>query len=260
MNERFVVFPNLPAGSVSRVIVSDRYPALCEGLAEYGIAVTAARRLADISGAEAYHADMSICHIGGNDFYVSPGLDADFYTELESLGAVLHYTSARPTAKKPCLNICLSGESAVCNTCTADPTLLEALKHRRFRFLHTNQGYTKCSAAVVGRDAVITADPSVYRICSDAGMDVLRICAGGIALDGYEYGFIGGTCGKLSRDTLAFCGDIRQHRDYDNIRTFAGNHGVYLLSLCGGQLYDIGGILPVCEMDKNTDEALYNSE
>ena len=79
-------------------------------------------------------------------------------------------------------------------------------------------------------------------------IDVLQISAGDIELDGYAYGFIGGCCGFIDKSTLAFSGNISLHRDFADIRDFAGNYHIKLHSLTNGKLYDIGGILPVKEI------------
>ena len=76
-------------------------------------------------------------------------------------------------------------------------------------------------------------------------IDVLKISAGHIMLDGYDYGFIGGCCGKISSGAIAFCGDLKTHPDSDNICGFLGNYGIKAVSLGSGQLYDTGGILPI---------------
>ena len=64
-------------------------------------------------------------------------------------------------------------------------------------------------------------------------------------LEGYPYGFIGGSCALFSPDTLAFFGDISKHPDYSNIRSFTKNHGVDIISLSNQELYDAGGIIAI---------------
>ena len=46
------------------------------------------------------------------------------------------------------------------------------------RILHTNQSYAKCSSAVVGENAIITSDESIYRVCIENKIDVLKISVG----------------------------------------------------------------------------------
>ena len=65
-----------------------------------------------------------------------------------------------------------------------------------------------------------------------------------IFLNGFSCGFIGGASGVVD-NTILFCGDIRKHKDYNNIKAFANNRGFDLYSLSNNDLYDYGGILPV---------------
>lgn len=227
--ERFVEKPNLPAGQVSEVIMSDYKPHFKRELERMGIYVTVPHKISTIVGSEAYHADMSVCHIGKNQIYFADKL-------LEPV-----------TAKKPLLNICIFGNHVICNTKKAYTPILDILKANHMSILHTNQSYAKCSCAVVGENAIITSDESIYRICVNHQIDVLKISSGDIALDGYEYGFIGGCCGLISKNTLAFSGNIQLHRDYANIKSFTGKYHIELLSLSNEKLYDIGGILPIKE-------------
>ena len=134
----------------------------------------------------------------------------------------------------------------ICNTKTAYKPALKLLKEKII--LHTNQRYAKCCCAVVGENALITSDNGIYKICLANKIDVLKISVGDILLDGYAYGFIGGCCGFISKNTLAFSGNVKLHKNYTDIRDFARNYHVELYSLTNGKLYDIGGILPIKEI------------
>ena len=243
MKEEFIISPNLPQGRASLVLMSGRRPAAAEELSRLGIRRTDPGRLEGISGAEGYHADMSFCHIGGNRLFFASNGDPSAVSRLSSEGFSLTTADSPVTAKRPSLNVCIIGNKVLCDTRTADEELLRLLSGEGHKVLHTNQRYTRCSSAVLGNNAIITSDPSVYALCKENGIDVLKICPGYIELDGYEYGFIGGCCGLLSPDTLAFSGRIGLHPDYENIRSFAGEYGIELLSLSDEPLYDVGGII-----------------
>ena len=74
---------------------------------------------------------------------------------------------------------------------------------------------------------------------------MLTVSKGAVKLAGYSYGFIGGASGKISSDTVAFCGDIDTHPDSDAIRAFLSKYGIKALSLDDNSLYDIGSIIPL---------------
>ena len=111
------------------------------------------------------------------------------------------------------------------------------------------QGYTRCSACVLGENAIITADPSISEAAERAGLDVLRIQPGHISLPGYEYGFIGGCTGLLGPGLLGVCGCLENHPDGGRMLDFAEAHGVRVLTIPtpDGRLWDIVGIVPLAE-------------
>ena len=225
--EQFLKNPNLPENMVSEVMLSDYKPEFKRELERMGIKATVPKMIENIEGSERYHADMSVLHIGGDKFLYADKL------------------SEEVTAEKPLLNICIFGENVICNTKTAYKPALEMLKDKKI--IHTNQRYAKCCCAVISENAVITSDNGIYKICVANQIDVLKISVGDILLDGYAYGFIGGCCGLVSKDTLVFSGNVELHRDFENMRDFARNYGVELYSLTNEKLYDIGGIIPVKE-------------
>lgn len=223
--ERFLKNPNLPENAVSEVMISDYKPEFKSELERMGIKVTVPKAIENIRGSERYHADMSVLHIGGNQFLYAAELNEQV------------------TAEQPLLNICIFGNNVICNTKTVYKPALEMLKNRRI--IHTNQRYAKCCCAVAGENAVITSDNGIYKICLANQIDVLKISVGDILLDGYAYGFIGGCCGLIAKDTLAFSGNVKLHKDFANMRDFARDHHIELYSLTNEKLYDIGGILPI---------------
>lgn len=247
MNERPVKIPNLPENRVSRVLVSGYKPRIITELKKYGINTMTFGQLESISGSEGHHADMSFCHTGGNDIFLSCNASEGIKQELISAGFVLHETEEPASAARPLLNICIVGRKVLANTRLADKSLLGFLTKNGHTIIHTNQGYTKCSSAVIGHNALITSDEGIYKACFENDIDVLKISSGYIELDGYKYGFIGGCCGFISHNTLAFSGNIELHPDFENMRSFAKNHNTELVSLSDEPLYDIGGILPISE-------------
>ena len=105
------------------------------------------------------------------------------------------------------------------------------------------QGYTKCAACVVNDHSIITADAGVSRAAKNAGMDVLDIAPGYIALDGYEYGFIGGASFKISNNVIAFTGTLDEHPDKERILRFLAERGQKAVFLTPEPIFDIGGAI-----------------
>lgn len=109
--------------------------------------------------------------------------------------------------------------------------------------IKVRQSYVKCSCIVLDDKAVITSDSSIYKALSGR-FDVLKTSNENIFLNGFSCGFIGGASGVVD-NTILFCGSIKKHKDYNNIKAFANNCGFDIYSLSNADLYDYGGILPV---------------
>jgi hypothetical protein len=113
--------------------------------------------------------------------------------------------------------------------------------------IEVKQGYCKCSVLIVDENSVITDDESIHRKMSENGIDSLFVSKGDISLPGHEYGFIGGSSGKISKETIIFFGDVRNHRDFKKISEFITNHGCKFICTDSGALRDIGGFISITE-------------
>ncbi len=136
-------------------------------------------------------------------------------------------------------NACLLGKRLICNKSTVSKLILDAAEGLGYEIINVNQGYTKCSVAVVSENAVITADKSIKNVCRAFGLDVLTVCEGHISLPPYDYGFIGGASG-FDNDKVYFCGSLDRHPDGERIKKFCEKHGKVAISLCDGELQDVG--------------------
>ena len=192
------------------------------------------------------HADLQILYIGNNLFISCPEC-FDYYKEkLTPLGAEVVCGASSVKGTYPydaAYNICVAGKTAFCNTKTADETALSHLQDNGFSIVHVNQGYTKCSTAVVSENAVITADTGIYKAACGAGFDALLIESGGVTLKGFSYGFFGGCCGKTSKNKLFINGSIKNHPSADKILSFLEKQDVEIIE--GGALppADIGSLI-----------------
>ena len=246
--ETFVREPNLPRGRVTLAALSARAERVREALAGLGCAVLAAEPCGALLPAVDAHADM-LCHpLGGRDVVAARG-NARLFESLAAAGVAPRWSERELQPSYPgdvLLNAAEVGRFCF-GSAHCDESLRAAWEERGQMFVPVRQGYAKCSTAIVSREAVVTADPSIAKAAAGCGLDVLRIREGFVELPGFSFGFLGGACGKLSRDTLAFAGDLRTHPDCAAIEAFLRSHGVFALSLCGGPLRDVGGILPLRE-------------
>ena len=118
---------------------------------------------------------------------------------------------------------------------------------RGFEIVDCRQGYAKCSVCVVDEGAIITADRGVETAARKAGLDVLLIEPGYIFLDGFTFGFIGGSSFKISRSKLAFTGTLDAHPNKEDIIHFLKVHEVEPVYLTERLIFDIGSGIPITE-------------
>ncbi|MEA4832832.1 hypothetical protein SDC9_119120 [bioreactor metagenome] len=150
------------------------------------------------------------------------------------------------TYKYPCdvlLNGVEIGEKLLCNPLTIDKKIMNIYDSKNI--IRVSQGYTKCNACVITNNALITEDEGIFIACRNNSIDCLKLESHSVKLDGYDYGFIGGASGKISKEIIAFCGDIDKHPEFDKIYSFCKNHGVNPISLSSDPLYDYGSIIAV---------------
>lgn len=129
--------------------------------------------------------------------------------------------------------------------CLPGATAQELTSHPAYRVVPVRQGYAKCAALPVGTHALASSDPSILAAAEREGLDVLRLSPGGIRLEGYSTGFIGGAAsfapyGKPNE--CFFCGDLQMHPDGAALTAFLTAHGMTCRGLPGFPLTDIGTI------------------
>lgn len=241
---RFIEKPNLPNSAVSHVVVSSQYPQVLSALTDLRLRTLSVIECKDVLFPLRNHSDMLFSYLGSGKFAVENSQTV-LSDEIKALGGFCSDDSVVLGSSYPDdvkLNFCLIGNNAIGLDCKYIESFLP-----NKTFLKVKQGYTKCSCVPVDENSLITDDCSVYSACRNVGLDVLLVSKGSVRLEGLDYGFVGGCCGKIDKGILAFCGDIRTHTDYVQINSFLRERNVYPLSLFGGDLLDIGSLIPVTE-------------
>lgn len=197
------------------------------------------------------HADLSVLHMGGDRLCLASYLrGSPFAKQLGDLGFSVDYTEMRQSALYPGdaqLNACICGRHAILNPSVVPSSIVEKLTNDGFHLIPCRQGYAKCSVCVVEEGAIITADRGIEGLAKAAGLDVLRIEPGFVALDGFPYGFIGGAAFKISRSKLAFTGTLKHHKNESEILSFLERHQVEPVYLTNLPVFDIGSGIPISE-------------
>lgn len=190
------------------------------------------------------HPDMHIAKVNNkvfvdsavNDLFTFIGETVKLDREVPSDTKILKYPNDIG------FNCACVGNNLICNIKYTHKSIINYAKDCSMNVINVNQGYAKCSVCVVSDNAIITEDESVAQSAAKNFIDVLKIEKGHVILSGYDYGFIGGCCGLIENDTLAFNGNLKSHPEYKKIISFCENHGVNTVSLSEEALYDVGTI------------------
>lgn len=144
------------------------------------------------------------------------------------------------------LSAVTAGKYLIARIDSLDAAVREYAVSRGYELVNVRQGYAKCACATVSDNAIITSDRGIYHSMKELNIDLLLIEEGRVALDGADYGFIGGASGldvNNGERTLYFSGNIDRHPDAQRIRAFCEKHRTEILSLTDDELIDIGGII-----------------
>lgn len=247
-NMKYIEKTNLPQGRVTTAAISCTAGEAIKKLHSLEIETFEVPCHPDLPKPVNSHADLQMLHFGGNNIFC--------HDEHLSIGELnknfnIKEICALPEKYYPNdvkLNCAIIGNKIICNIKTIAPEILEYAHQMDLTVINVKQGYTKCSICVVSENAFITDDESIFAASGKFFNDVLLISKGSIGLNGYNYGFIGGCCGKIDKNKMAFNGEIESHKDYKKITDFLERNSVECVELCKGRLTDIGGILPLCEI------------
>ena len=244
------VSPNLPDTAVRQVLVAESFVSqLAAPLAALSIEALPAPKTLSLPYRVNDHADMNCRPIGGKEYVVFQ--DAILPPEIHATGLHAVRSSIKGSDRYPgdaALNVLLISGFAFHKPGITEPHLKELLDARGYIWVSVPQGYTACSTAVVDANSLITADEKIAVAATETGFDVLKIQTGYIDLPGYAYGFLGGSCGKISPSKLAFTGHLNGHPDHDAILTFLTDRGIEPVFLTDRPCFDCGGILPVTQL------------
>lgn len=202
------------------------------------------------------HPDMLMAKIGGRPLIHRAY--AAGRAVLDALGMSYTLSDAEVGMDYPhdaALNVFTAGGCLFAAPQAVSPAVLDAAVQEGFRFVPVRQGYAGCSTIAVG-DAVVSADAGICRAARENGLAVLQISPGGIGIERYDTGFIGGACGVIDDKTIGFFGDVRTFGAYPELRAFFEPRGISLVSLGEGALFDYGGFVSV-ELDDADEKAAF---
>lgn len=243
----FFELPNLPNKRSKGVVLDCRAgDETREALEKLGIFVIPSYKSEQLSEPVCTHPDMTILHLGSSRFVCSAD-SYDYYKDAVS-GAEIIKSDINLKYSYPfdiSFNITILNDTIFMNSASEQFKIYKSYIDTNKKILNVKQGYTKCSICIVSSDAIITSDTGIHKAAIKNKFNSLLIQPGFIKLPGMNYGFIGGASGLIASDMLAINGDVKTHPDGDRIIDFCMQHGVNVISLKKGEIYDIGSILPI---------------
>ncbi|WP_348521806.1 DUF6873 family GME fold protein [Clostridium sp. BJN0001] len=195
------------------------------------------------------HPDIQLSVIKNGKSYkliIQKDMKYDFLKDLENNNIKYSLSSSSLKEKYPSdiiLNALITKDIFVHNIKYTDNTLLRSIDNREI--LNVNQGYTNCSVLKVSDNAFITSDLGIYNVLSSKNMDVLLLPFGDIILEDFEYGFIGGCGGLISKNEIVFFGTLQKYKYKDKVLDFLSKFKVTPIYLDNCKLKDRGGIITI---------------
>lgn len=244
----YVKIPNLPQNEVTAVIVGSDLSNESEyTLNRMGIACIKAPYHQKLYDAVASHADMLIFHTGSDKFICEPEMKDYFERNICSSNIC---SGSAIQSKYPydiAYNAARVGNFLICNRGYTDSKIIDCSIQKELDIINVRQGYAKCNVCVLDEKSIITSDAGIAAAVTSYGISVLFTDDCCVRLKGLNNGFLGGASGKLAPDKLAVNGNIKLHKNCDEIIKFAAKRGIEIISLNNDCIADLGSILPILE-------------
>ncbi|WP_053956157.1 DUF6873 family GME fold protein [Inediibacterium massiliense] len=253
MKKKYLETPFLPKKNVHTVIVDGRISKTIEkNLKDLKIQILKTPHCKELYDAISYHPDILLHPVTGKDVVIAPNVYKKMAPIFHSLGICTYKGDTilkRNYPENIAYNIGRVGKFAIHNFKYTDPLTFKLLQDNEIECIHVKQGYAKCSICVVNEKAIITSDKGIAKQVEKYGIDVLWIHSGYIDLFDLNYGFIGGSCGFVEYNSLAFSGNFKNHPDEKRIFKFLNDYEVKPIFLTEQDPVDIGSIIPILEME-----------
>jgi hypothetical protein len=223
------------------IVAKDMPQSAKDSLINLGYSLIDSACLSTVHPSLKYHPDMQI--VKGDNCYICAPCCYDYYKPyFKKIGIKLIKGNDNPKEKYPfdvLYNVAIVGNNAIHNFKYTDKSFFE---NSNYNLIDVKQGYSKCSLCVICDNAVITSDEGIKNQLENYNIDVLLVNKGDVMLEPFEYGFIGGASGIVD-GKIAFCGNIRLHKDYHKIKSFCDVHNVEILNLSDSKPVDVGTII-----------------
>lgn len=188
------------------------------------------------------HIDLSI-YYDGFDTIIAENYLKNFIFPKKTIYLDLFQSSEYPNDIQ--LNICNVGNFVILNEKFVPNIILDYLTQRGKSIISVNQGYANCCTLTIDDKNIITSDEGIYNSVKKYNINALLIQQGYFDLDGFPYGFIGGSAFHLNDNIIAFTGNIDIHPDKKEILNFINKNDHTAIYLTNKNAFDIGGAIEI---------------
>lgn len=226
-----------------KIVISGEFPEYIEVLQKLGLECITTEVDERLARPVAFHPDMQMFRYKKHVITFNRSLKE----KLSKQGLDVNTTALEPKEEYPFDVICnatVIGNHLFCNEDYIDESVRSLAKAHRLEIVNVNQGYTACSILSMNNRSLITADKGIADAAREVGLDVLKVISGGIRLDGYDTGFIGG-CGGQVGNAIILTGKVESHPDGKKIKQFINNQCLELIELTKNDLHDFGGVIEI---------------
>ena len=185
------------------------------------------------------HPDLSIFPLNENDLSIDSSVINYYQKNITDKNLIPGESVSKKYPYDAIYNVYKGSDFYIHNDVT-EKNINNYMKVNNYKHLFTNQGYTRCSIIPMG-DKILTADFGIYKTLKDK-IEVVLLRQENIPLDGFDKGFLGGTCGFFDK-TLIFNGNIEKLSNYETIKKESEASKIRLLYPKNCDLVDTGSIL-----------------
>lgn len=187
------------------------------------------------------HPDMLV-HVLPNKDIVCDRDNFSYYKEIFKDRNVI--PTSKPLEKKypgdVALNCFTFKNYFIHNINYTDEKILSYYKNNGYNIICVRQGYSKCSTLVTC-DFLVTSDDGIYSSLKDT-LPIYKINFKDIKLKNFDYGFIGGSSGSLSREVF-LTGELGDYDSKSALEEILKKYDYKLNVLSSNPIEDYGSIL-----------------
>ena len=171
------------------------------------------------------HPDLSLFVLDSENIILAEEVYSYYKDKLPGKNLIKGSSTSKKYPRDSIYNLLTFEEFYIHNDFTEE-NIERSLKERNYKHLFVKQGYSRCSIIPL-RESLLTSDYGIYKALKDK-INIILLDNDKIELDGFDQGFIGGTCG-LVQDKLIFTGDISRHKSFELIKKACDRENIKII-------------------------------